>query len=523
MSNTEPFSKAWTSPRTQPGYYFNTASLALQPPAGEVPSRLGELQDDFDATRRIVESRLGLLFWPWFKPSDYEAAEWESRVENKLKKRLSLFGNTTTALQRVLLLLRNHLSDLDNPTLLTTDAEYPGVISTIDEYWNGPVLVSELTQSIRDSGNGLSHLKKTIKHVRPDVLFLSHVTRNEGWRVPDSFFKWYFDVGWYIDREDANYPWLIVDGAQSVGNVKHWISRSAGGECDQADHRFCKKIDFYITSLHKWLGGKPKLGLVVAGDSFTGPDHEHIGWNLSDPLRDPAQSISRLVHENGCPKIGNGGTSDFQALKSVLPGINDLLDLYPTSDHIDNTEGDSTSVTWDTAINEDLFLEDDNHPDKYIRYKKDVEEVWSHIRSRLLDISNNNTDVREKMESKIAEVYGDNGAKVIGKESDWSSAEKSGILLIKIPEEALSINTKDTLEECAHSDPDESDLLYKYGETSKREDIRFKVKHLPNSSLPSISSLHSSSDSVSNSELRYRISFHYYHDKKVINNIIPND
>jgi len=182
---------------------------------------------------------------------------------------ISLFHNTTSAIQRVLSQLNNY-NAFQGYTLMTTDVEYPGIYAAANEIWEGPICIIKLsdliynTQNIEEN-NILDRIFTAIKIVKPTVLYFSHVTRSQGY---------IFDIDKIssFSEKVLPYKFFIADGAQAVGNI-----------C--IDLNNIPFVDAYVTSGHKWLCGPQHLGILYSKRK----------WRMEDP----AQSYSESVKSAG--------------------------------------------------------------------------------------------------------------------------------------------------------------------------------------------------------------------------------
>lgn len=195
---------------------------------------------------------------------------------------ITVFHNTTAGVQRIFLRLR-HLLESSNPTLLMSDLEYPGIVSLVDENWQGRLVMAEVANLVWENEAALVEeaLKHAIQIARPSVIYLSHVARTNGYCLNEGVIDFI--------REVNPRAVIIIDGAQACGNIH--VGKS-----------FLDKIDFYVTSGHKWLCARPTLGLVCA----------HNRWKLPDP----AQSYSM--------RSGSGGTGNLDALRSLIAAVQDF-------------------------------------------------------------------------------------------------------------------------------------------------------------------------------------------------------
>jgi hypothetical protein len=194
-----------------------------------------------------------------------------------------IMPGTTSAVRRVLDCLRPHLRT-GLTTLLTTDDEYPGIIAALDEFWPGPMFIAKTSDFIWTSAQGKTEqfLEQCAHIVRPQVVYVSHVTRAAGFRFTEGFFQ--------RMRKAMPTAVIIVDGAQSFGNVDL--------RCDVG---FFQSVDAYITSGHKFGGGKTYSGLI-----WVGPCLDHV-------IQDPAVGYTRTQ--------GSGSTGDLPALQSLCDSL----------------------------------------------------------------------------------------------------------------------------------------------------------------------------------------------------------
>lgn len=207
-----------------------------------------------------------------------------TRLMGLTREHHTVFYNTTAGVQRIILRL-THILDGQPATLLTTDMEYPGIMSLLDEHWHGRLVIAQVGNEVwRGRAEKVSKLlREAVLLVEPDVIYVSHIARATGYRVSESV----------IDFARTVNPRVVIalDGAQAVGNIA--VSES-----------LLRKVDFYVTSGHKWLSGREPLGVVTAEPA----------WKLPDP----AQSYSR--------KEGSGGTGNLQCLRSLGETLKDFVD-----------------------------------------------------------------------------------------------------------------------------------------------------------------------------------------------------
>ena len=194
---------------------------------------------------------------------------------------IQFFSNATTAARRVILRLAAYFQNRVG-NLLISDLEFPGIVALLDEHWPGP-LYSVQVQQLIAAGRPEEieeHFKKAVLLTQPDVVFLSHVARASGYVAPLSLLRWIRD--WRPETI------VVLDGSQAAGNV----------------HINDELVRFHLASMyffsgHKWLGGKPTLGVLVADER----------WGMADP----AEGYSR--------KLGSAGSGDIEALRGLTRRI----------------------------------------------------------------------------------------------------------------------------------------------------------------------------------------------------------
>ncbi|HWN09414.1 MAG TPA: aminotransferase class V-fold PLP-dependent enzyme [Pyrinomonadaceae bacterium] len=205
-----------------------------------------------------------------------------AQLFDKVSDRITFFHNTTAGIQRIFLRL-NQLIQSSYPTLLTTDLEYPGIVSLVDETWKGRIAMVSVAHLINSGrcAEVTDTLKRGILAAKPGIVYLSHIARGTGYRIDETILD-------FIRNIDRNIV-IIIDGAQACGNI-------------QLDDRSRAEADFYVTSGHKWICGKQTLGIVFADKR----------WSVEDP----AQSYSNAK--------GSMGTGNSLALLSVQAAVADL-------------------------------------------------------------------------------------------------------------------------------------------------------------------------------------------------------
>lgn len=195
---------------------------------------------------------------------------------------ITLYHNTTAGAQRVFARL-GHLLTGSEPTFMTTDFEYPGIMALADEAWTGRVVVAAVAEQLwrGDATRIPSILRDVFLVAKPGVIYISHVARTFGYILDLEFLRFV--------RTVAPQTIIIVDGAQAVGQLP------VGPE-------ILNLVDFYVFSGHKWLCGKQTIGVVVSDPS----------WQMSDPAQ--GYSLS----------LGSRGTGSAGALASLAKAVKDF-------------------------------------------------------------------------------------------------------------------------------------------------------------------------------------------------------
>lgn len=198
--------------------------------------------------------------------------------------RVTVHHNTTAGVQRVFSRI-NHLLGRQVATLLTTDLEYPGIIASVDENWQGRMVMASVADMVwgRRGREVERALQRAFLLAEPDVVYVSHVARASGFELPLKAFASFV-------REVNPRTVIIADGAQALGNIA-------------VDSEVLDLVDFYVASGHKWLCGRTTLGIVYSAPA----------WRLHDP----AQAYSR--------RSGSGGTGSEHALRSLAKSLDEFL------------------------------------------------------------------------------------------------------------------------------------------------------------------------------------------------------
>lgn len=270
--------------------YFNSASIGLevkthpkptQPDSNKCP--LCDVDPASNGPEEKAQERVG-------QEEEFDWDEAVSVVQHKFGKligkpsqTISVFHNTTAGVQRILLRL-SQLFGSSEPTLLLSDLEYPGIVSAVDEMWPGRLIMVQVADSVwKGQAERITNkLMNAIVVTRPSVVYLSHIARSTGYRIDEQI----------VDFVRSAMPStiIILDGAQACGNI-------------HIDSTLLSKVDFYVTSGHKWLCGTPTLGLVYSEEK----------WQIHDPAQ--SYSMTRVP-------TGTGSKSVILSLQKALCDFN---------------------------------------------------------------------------------------------------------------------------------------------------------------------------------------------------------
>jgi L-cysteine/cystine lyase len=148
--------------------------------------------------------------------------------------------------------------------LLLSDCEHPGVVAACQELArrHGLQVQSFRVSDLRSSGEHTEQLllQRLERALQPhtQLVVLSHLLWNTGQLVPIE------RVAAYLDSH-PNQPWLLVDGAQSLGSVP--VAAAAGA------------ADIYACTGHKWCCGPEGLGVVSLSERLLDEARPTlIGW-----------------------------------------------------------------------------------------------------------------------------------------------------------------------------------------------------------------------------------------------------
>jgi L-cysteine/cystine lyase len=160
--------------------------------------------------------------------------------------------------------------------LLLSDCEHPGVVAACQELARRHGLELRLLQvgDLTTSPDATEHalLERLEQALEPNIrlVVLSHLLWNTGQLLP---------IERVAERlsQHPNRPWLLVDGAQSLGSVPVAAAASAA--------------DIYACTGHKWCCGPEGLGVVALSDRLLAEAQPTlIGWRslVSEQLSGPS-------------------------------------------------------------------------------------------------------------------------------------------------------------------------------------------------------------------------------------------
>lgn len=260
--------------------FFDSASLAELPELSETQWSKPPPQG-WDAMISQARHNLGKVL----APEESVAYAFEPNAH------IALFTNTTTAFTRVLSRIEKSYAGSE-PTLLTTDLEYPGCVAAIDDAWSGPVVMARISRSLIGADKSDQVLAEALirshNFVKPRVVFVSHVIRTTGQVLSPATLR--------NLRELNPRVIIVIDGSQAAGNVV--VSKE-----------MLEESDFYIASGHKWLGGSTTSGFAWVRD----PDR----WTVADPAQ-------AYAYPNQL-----GGTGNSTAWASLIGSIEDMVQESP--------------------------------------------------------------------------------------------------------------------------------------------------------------------------------------------------
>jgi len=161
---------------------------------------------------------------------------------------ISFRNNTTNTFIDILETLQNN----DDYFLVYSDLEHPCIQNAIDNFHPKEKTICLKLYDLLLDGQIKKIEKEISKNYNSKSIYLvSHVLWNSGIII---------DIETITERIKEYNPEniVIIDGAQSVGNVEKLFSEN-----------FNKSyIDFYIGCTHKWIGTKNLMGFVILGESI---------------------------------------------------------------------------------------------------------------------------------------------------------------------------------------------------------------------------------------------------------------
>ena len=240
-------------------------------------------------------------------------------------------------------------------SLLLSDAEHPGVVAACRELARrqGLTVASLPVQQLRGGAEATAHgLLEALEQAltpRTRLVVLSHLLWNTGQLLP---------IAAVAERLAAHprHPWLLVDGAQSLGSVPVASAAAAA--------------DIYACTGHKWCCGPEGLGLVVVSPRLLEQGEPTlIGWrSLRDPHNPQGpfhRDARRFEVATACTPLFAGLHRSLQALAAVgtaeqrlsliqrhsrrlwqglmeLPGVEPLLQVPPPAGLVSFTAADTS-------------------------------------------------------------------------------------------------------------------------------------------------------------------------------------
>jgi selenocysteine lyase/cysteine desulfurase len=249
--------------------YFDAAALA--PLRSPVAEQIGECLEHCEKGPSDPDTQIfirnGERGTPWGGIDDLF-----SRLGNFLSvppSSITFHERTTSAISFALeeIVRNRRLLKLAPARVLTTDIEYPGIIGDLlpgleqqrDIELLPPVTLRRLicTGATKDRVHDV--LDGACKNLKPDVVLISHV---------------YYGSGFLVDLEalirtldEFSRPILIVDGAQSIGNV-------------EVTSRLFQQIEYYATGAHKWLMVPRHLGILVRDAELLRNKHKFADFEV---------------------------------------------------------------------------------------------------------------------------------------------------------------------------------------------------------------------------------------------------
>jgi L-cysteine/cystine lyase len=192
--------------------------------------------------------------------------------------------------------------------LLLSDCEHPGVVAACRELARreGLTLTELPVKDLRGSQEALDQalLERLEQALTPRtrLVVLSHLLWNTGQVMP---------IATVAERlgQHPNRPWLLVDGAQSLGSLPL---------ADEGAANAAAAADIYACTGHKWCCGPEGLGAVALSDRLLQEGQPTlIGWRS-------------LSHESSAGSDFHADARRFEVATSCIPlmaGLNQSLQL----------------------------------------------------------------------------------------------------------------------------------------------------------------------------------------------------
>jgi selenocysteine lyase/cysteine desulfurase len=194
--------------------------------------------------------------------------------------------------------------------VLTTDIEYPGIINDLLPELERQRAIELLppVQIKRLICNGASRdriqeaLTAAYKQTSPDIILVSHVFYGTGFVIDL--------VGLLQSFDHGVRPMVVVDGAQSLGNIE--ITSS-----------MFQQIEYYCSGAHKWLMIPRHLGVLIRNAELLRVKHRYTEFELPNRPDSSSPQTNRpfSVTISYDPYFGLSGIlrSEFQLIR--MPNI----------------------------------------------------------------------------------------------------------------------------------------------------------------------------------------------------------
>ena len=242
---------------------------------------------------------------------------------------ISFRNNVTTVFADILESFRN----FDDYFLIYSNLEHPCIINIIEAFFPKERTVCLDVYHLLLNGNIEEIENRLSKNYNVKSIYLfSHILWNTG--IILDIEKMSKRIKGYRSENI-----IIIDGAQSVGNIKNIYSNNFKKE----------DIDFYLGCTHKWIGSSNILGFVIIGDIFI------------RKYRDLAEKI--FLKDLFSIFAGNSefkeskfsmSTYDFNLLLSLTKELNSIIRVFCFP-----------NVNNNFKLNNDIYFI--NHPSKKIK------------------------------------------------------------------------------------------------------------------------------------------------------------